>query len=317
MRWFLKHLRLRVNARAFLWSRFSMVIVRLNGGLGNQMFQYALGRSVALKYGVPLRFDLQALAVDTKRTFSLPVWRIKGQIASRSDILRMRVRNKLSNKLFAHRPYYRHPVIIERDFTFDPNVLAAPRECWLIGYWQSEKYFCNIAEQIRAEFSPASNLSAESLEIERKIMAMQGRSVFLHIRRGDYAHDPHTTQAHGNCSLEYYQRAASLISEQVTDPCFFVFSDEPEWARENLHLPFCTTVVSHNRPGNACEVGTEHEDLWLMSRCRHAILANSSFSWWGAWLNAEQSRIVVAPKQWFGTLTCDTRDLIPSEWIRL
>lgn len=294
-----------------------MIIVRLDGGLGNQMFQYAIGRAVALRHGTTLRFDLQAVAADTKRAYGLPVWRIAGDPASRLDVLRMRALNKVSRSLRPSAPYYRHPVIFERDFSFDRNLLEAKRDCWLFGYWQSEKYFDAVAGQVRADFTPASELSITSRAVEREILASGNSSVFLHIRRGDYASDPHTLQTHGSCSVGYYLRAADLIAQQVPDPRFFAFSDEPEWVRDNLRLPYRTTIVGHNKQSDAFHVGSEHEDLWLMSRCRHAVLANSSFSWWGAWLNSERERIVIAPRRWFGTLEHDTHDLIPAGWIRM
>jgi hypothetical protein len=294
-----------------------MIIVQLQGGLGNQMFQYAIGRALALRHATSLRFDLRAVTADSKRTYSLPVWQISGEPASQIEMLRMRVLNKVSRKFCPSVPYYRHPTIIERDFPFDRNMLETKRDCWLIGYWQSEKYFRAVAERIRADFMPARNMSAASRAVEHEILAAGNRSVFLHIRRGDYARDSHTREAHGSCSVGYYCRAANLIAQQIRDPCFFAFSDEPEWVQNNLHLPYRTIIVNHNKPGNACHLGSEHEDLWLMSRCHHAVLANSSFSWWGAWLNAECDRIVIAPQRWFGTLKHDTRDLLPERWIRL
>ena len=293
-----------------------MIIVGLHGGLGNQMFQYAMGRAVALRHGTTLRFDLRGVEGDAKRAYGLPVWRIAGQPASRMDVLRMRVLNKLSRALHPSAPYYKHTVIFERDFRFDSNLLEAKRDCWLFGYWQSGKYFNAVADQIRTDFTPANEISSASRAVEREILASGNRSVFMHIRRGDYLQEPHA-QAHGGCSVGYYLRAADLIAQQVPDPCFFAFSDDPEWVRDNLHLPYRTTIVSHNKPGDASNVGSEHEDLWLMSRCRHAVLANSSFSWWGAWLNRESERIVIAPSRWFGTLGHDTSDLIPAEWIRM
>jgi hypothetical protein len=281
------------------------------------MFQYAFGRAIALRHGTSLRFDLQAIAADTRRAYNLPVWRIVGKTASGIDLLRMRALNKLSRKLHPSAPYYRHPTIVEPDFRFDSNLLQAKRNCWLIGYWQSEKYFSAAAGQIRADFTPVSNISTASCDVEREILAAGNRSVFLHVRRGDYVCDSHTLEAHGGCSIEYYLRGAELIAQKVSDPHFFMFSDEPEWVRDNLRLPYHTTIVSHNQPGNDFQIGREHEDLWLMSRCRHALLANSSFSWWGAWLNGSRERIVIAPHRWFGTLKHDTRDLIPAGWIRI
>jgi Glycosyl transferase family 11 len=298
-----------------LYHEDTMIIVRLDGGLGNQMFQYAVGRAAAIRHGTRLRFDLQTIAADTKRAYCLAAWRIAGTPASRMDMLRMRVLNKVSRKLHPSAPYYRHPVIVERNCSFDNNLLEAKRDCWLFGYWQSEKYFDAVAGQIRADFTPACEISITSRAVEREILASGNRSVFLHIRRGDYVSDPQTLQIHGSCSIEYYLRAADLIAQQVPDPRFFIFSDGPEWVRDNLHLPYHTTIVGHNKPSDAFRVGSEHEDLWLMSRCRHAVLANSSFSWWGAWLNPVMDRIVIAPKKWLRMH--DDPDRVPERWIRI
>ncbi len=281
------------------------------------MFQYALGRTIALRHGTTLRFDLQGVKADVVRAYGLPVWRIAGEPAGRTDLLRMRVLDQVSRTLRPSAPYYGRPKVMEREFPFDGNVLKAKRDCWLFGYWQSEKYFEAVADQIRTDFTPASEISGNSRVLEREVLAAGSRSVFLHIRRGDYVHYAPNLRLHGSCSIEYYLRAAALIAQQVHDPHFFAFSDEPEWVRNNLRLPYRTTIVSHNKPGDAFRVGSEHEDLWLMSRCRHAVLANSSFSWWGAWLNSERERIVVAPRRWLGTLKHDTRDLIPERWIRM
>jgi hypothetical protein len=212
-------------------------------------------------------------------------------------------------------PYYARPVVYEQSFCFDPDALRAPRDCLLIGYWQSEKYFKEIEPILRHEFTLRMEPSAKSQEVARAIQASS--STFLHIRRGDYVADSNINKVHGTCSMRYYEDAVNYIGRAVHDPHFFVFSDEPRSVLEQLKLPFPMTVVDHNHPGNAQSPGREHEDLWLMTLCRHAILANSTFSWWGAWLNPSRDRIVIAPGQWFQSLKHETRDLIPQDWIQM
>jgi hypothetical protein len=185
----------------------------------------------------------------------------------------------------------------------------------LIGYWQSEKYFKEIEPIIRQEFTLRTEPSAQTQHTARAIRASS--SVFLHIRRGDYVGEPKTNKIHGACSMQYYQNAAAHIARAVRRPHFFVFSDEPLWVRENLKLPFTMTIVDHNPPGDSHAPGCEHEDMWLMTLCRHAILANSSFSWWGAWLNPERDRIVIRPQRWAQDTKFEPQDLIPDSWITI
>lgn len=292
-----------------------MVIVRLNGGLANQMFEYAMARTVAHRRQTSVRLDFQSLNADRKRCYCLGAWKINAAPASSVDYLRLRCVSKWHRMLNRPGPYYAEPYVSEQSFGFDSNVLKAPRHCLLIGYWQSEKYFKEIEPIIRREFTLRAEPSAKTQEVAREIRA--SNSVSVHIRRGDYVSDPDSHRAHGTCSTQYYENAAAHIARRVDHPHLFVFSDEPQWVRENLNLPFSMTFVDHNSPGDSQAPGREHEDLWLMALCRHAILANSSFSWWGAWLNPEHNRIVIRPKQWARDPRFEPRDLIPDSWIAL
>jgi hypothetical protein len=195
-----------------------------------------------------------------------------------------------------------------RDFSYDPTVLNAPRNVYLDGYWQTEKYFREIENVIRREFSFKAEPNSQNAEMANGIRHVN--AVAVHVRRGDYVHDPHTNQLHGTCPLEYYREAARLIASQASKPHFFVFSDEPDWVTVNLDLEWPTTFVSQNNLENG------YEDLRLMALCQHHIIANSSFSWWGAWL-ANSGGIIVAPKKWSNSADPDTRDLIPNGWVRL
>lgn len=292
-----------------------MVIVRLMGGLGNQMFQYAMARALACARGVPVKLDFESLNGDGKRAYALGAWNIDAQPASLAQVLRIRIANKFSWKLKPSAPFYVRPVLREQKFTFDPDALKARRRCLTIGYWQSEKYFSGIEKTIRQEFTLRTAPDDKTQQAMRTIQS--GNSVCVHVRRGDFVSDPHTQVMHGTCSSEYYRQAAAYLAERIPDLRFFVFSDDPRWVRENFNLGFPFTVIDHNAPGDGNSAGSEHQDMWLMSLCNHAVLANSSFSWWGAWLNPVRDRIVIAPKQWFGLLGHDTRDLIPERWIRM
>ena len=158
-----------------------------------------------------------------------------------------------------------------------------------------------------SEFSIKYPPSFQNRELSRKIESHE--SISLHIRRGDFVQDSKTHQFHGACSLDYYNRCIEYVSEKTNNPHFFVFSDDPHWAKENLRQDISTTIVENNSGFKA------YEDLQLMSQCKHNIIANSSFSWWGAWLNANPDKIVCAPKQWFRNKLMDTKYFIPEGFI--
>ncbi len=290
-----------------------MVIVRLNGGLGNQMFEYAMARTVAHRRRTSVRVDLLSLNADRKRCYALGAFKVQGKFASDIDLLSIRIAARLDRIFKPSKPYYAQRVVREQSICFDGDALRAPRHCLLIGYWPSERYFKEIADVIRQDFTLRDEPSVKTGDLSRAVRGTN--SVFVHVRRGDYVHDSASNQAHGTCSLEYYQQAACYVARLVHQPHFFVFSDEPDWVRRNLNLPFAMTIVDHNPPGDARTPGREHEDLWLMAQCRHAILANSTFSWWAAWLNPERSRIVVRPKRWATDRRFEPE--IPDDWIAL
>ena len=297
-----------------------MVIVQLIGGLGNQMFQYAAGRALALHHRTALKLDISAFASYPLRTYRLHHLRIHEDFATPQEVAAVQAGGcshlarwiwKVRRRL-GHVPYYAQPVYRERErqaHVFDPHLVRARRDVYLIGYWQSEKYFAAIADLIREEFQLREEPSATSRELAQRIQDCQ--AVSLHVRRGDYVTNPRTHQVHGVCSLEYYARCIAYIAQRVEHPTFFVFSDDPDWARAHIRPGHPTVYVTHNGAAR------DYEDLWLMSQCKHHILANSSFSWWGAWLCRNPDKIVLAPQRWFNDLSIDTRDLLPEHWLRL
>ena len=297
-----------------------MIVVRLMGGLGNQMFQYALGRRLALERNVPLRLDLGWFAearergVDTVRDYMLGGWRVAAQAASAEDLARFDTAALTAGRLgrLVRRilpAWQRAPVIYERGPGVDQRALRVKPPAYLHGYWQSEKYFDSIGETLRAEFVPAAPVCAYIAELAA--YAADASTVSLHVRRGDYASNAATQAFHGLCSPQYYAAAAALIAAKLPAPRFLVFSDEPDWARENLRLGWPMRVVEH-APGSS-----PHQEMWLMSRCAHHVIANSSFSWWGAWLRPAPGKTVVAPKQWFRDPAHDGPDRLPASWLRV
>ncbi len=287
-----------------------MIIVRLSGGLGNQMFQYAAALALARAHGAQLRFDLEWFdtrqlhqGLELARVFGLELprataserWRVLGWVAPPF------LRRALSRRSLRLRR-----LGIEPHFHYWPGFCELPADVFLDGYWQSEKYFAPIADEIRQAFRFAEPLDARNAELFDEMA--QRESVALHVRRGDFARDPHVRQVHGVDLNDYFCRAIEEIGARVASPHYHVFSDEPEWVREHLSIPASWTCIDQNRGRES------YRDMQLMGLCRHNIIANSSFSWWGAWLNQSPGKIVIAPKKWF-VHEVNTTDLIPSEWL--
>jgi hypothetical protein len=291
------------------------------GGLGNQMFQYAAGRSLANRHNARLKLDVSFLESDQKgvsarRAYEMKHLNICADIATPREVAEitgcgnnrietMLVRIRQSTGLVTLKPN----VFFERHFHFDKAFLAAPDNTYLEGYWQSEKYFKDIETIILREFFVKIKPDSINKQIADTIGSVN--AISLHIRRADYVTSMTTNETHGTCSTEYYLRAADMIARQVSSPHFFVFSDDPIWVKENIMLDHPMTFVTNNKDDR------NYEDLRLMTICRHHIIANSTFSWWGAWLCLNPKKIVIAPKVWFRKFVGDTRDLIPNSWIRI
>jgi hypothetical protein len=281
-----------------------MVTVRLISGLGNQMFQYAVGRAISLRRGASLALDVSAFPDRANRQYSLGVFKIIENVTLGGP-MRSRLLRGLCRRV--RLPGLPH-VVHENGHAFDPSVLEAPDEAYLIGYWQSEKYFKDVEGVIRREFSFKIEPDPQNVEMAGRIKGLN--AVAVHVRRGDYVSDPVDNRTMGTCPREYYREAVQWVASRVSNPHFFVFSDEPDWARANLKLEGPATFVSNNTLANG------YEDLRLMSFCRHHIIANSTFSWWAAWLSNSDG-ITVAPKIWFRSGKLDTRDVVPERWVRL
>jgi Glycosyl transferase family 11. len=180
---------------------------------------------------------------------------------------------------------------------------------YLVGNWQSEKYFADYADTIREDLTLRMPPAGRNAAAAERISAIQ--SVAVHVRRGDYVSRPVTNRFHGTCGLDYYERAVAFLEDAYPDLRYYVFTDDPEWVRARMCLSVPFLVCDRNRPSEA------HLDLYLMSLCRFHVIANSTFSWWGAWLSTRPDKQVVAPHRWFAgadPARYPTDDLIPSSW---
>ncbi|MFH1827617.1 MAG: alpha-1,2-fucosyltransferase [bacterium] len=286
-----------------------MIITKLIGGLGNQMFQYVAGRRAAIANKTELNFDITGYVHQvgiTKREYMLHIFRIDEKFATQKEIVEFK-----RSILFFERIFSRHSQLYvkEKHFHFDPDILTIPDNTYLEGYWASEKYFKNIEDIIRKEFIFKDKPDTINQKMISRIRHCN--SISIHVRRSDYIADPKTHNFHGVCGLGYYKKAVSFITKKAINPFFFVFSDDPYWCQTNLRFPSPTVYVTHNL-GNK-----DYEDMRLMSTCKHNIIANSSFSWWSAWLNNNPNKMVITPKKWFNISSINTSDLIPKQWLKI
>lgn len=269
--------------------------VRLAGGLGNQIFQAAFGLSRSQRRCEPVAFHPFALGKGSHRPYALSVFKYPFDIVESFE-------DNGGGLTYT-----------EKSFSFDPDAEGRPRATYFIGNWQSEKYF--EQQTVRDAFK-ITNVT-EASQKWADVIGM-GTSCSIHVRRSDYLNVQHY---HGLIGREWYQDAIEYIKQRVSSVRFYVFSDDPTWCRSAFVGDEFRIVDANGMGDGESGPATEHEDLFLMASCTHAIIPNSSFGWWGAWLNPDKTRMVVAPKQWF-TATgpagrFDTSDLIPERWVRL
>ena len=286
-----------------------MIHLRLAGGLGNQLFQYAAGRALALRRGTGLVLDTRDLGRGgpAHSVYGLHHFAIDARIGSDADLPPHRTR------LLAHalwRRLGRSPRFLrEHGLGLNPAVLSAPDNTYLHGYFQSEAYFADAIPALRRDLTIITPPSPENADWLARIAA-DNASVSLHLRRGDYVSDSKGAATHGTCDAAHYRRAIAALTERTgTQPSLYIFSDDPDWARANLDLGLPMQVPGHNGPD------VPHEDLRLMSACRHHIIANSTFSWWGAWLDPRPDAVTIAPRRWFADPALSNPDILPARWV--
>lgn len=280
-----------------------MIIVNLTGGLGNQMFQYAFVKELqSQRIKSYVNFYQLGKNRDIERAFNIKPTKGEKNITfffSKNIIFR------LLRKLFIT-----HIIEPQRLYsTYEPKYLNNKHIFPLhyVGTWQSEKYFGGIKNSIDRIFKFSNKLNNNTRQWQDKILSSPN-SVAIHIRRGDYLKPEYITLFGGICTLNYYYKAINYIKDNVSNPSFFIFTNDASWVEANLNIEHSFLVE-----GNDGE--DSWQDMYLMSLCKHAIIANSTFSWWGAYLNKNKEKIVVAPCKWYNTI--EAPDIVPSNWIRL
>jgi hypothetical protein len=291
-----------------------MIITNIIGGLGNQLFQYATGKRLADIHGVEHKIDITGFEEYKLHAYSLDKFNISAPLATPEEITALRSNDRT--------------YISEVSSFVDSRVLTAGPDTYLRGHWQSEQYFSDIRSSLLSEYTLRAPLNEADLSVLSLITS--SHSVVIHIRRMDYATNAH----HGLCDLSYYDEAIAHTAQSVPEPTFFIFSDDPAWVKENLKTTFPCVYVDHN------DATRNYADVYLMSQCQHFIIANSTFSWWGAWMSTHEHKIIVAPKQWFRRPISDrtglrgtvsnlyaryhvlvspdrARDLVPKTWVRV
>ena len=279
-----------------------MIIIKIKGGLGNQLFQYAVGRALALHHRLPLKLDLTIFKTYKLHRYLLDQFAIQADIATEDEIIKLKGRNNVlfsalrKAGLVKRKSYLKE----KRSSYFDASVFKND-DVYLDGYWQNELYFSDIREELLRDLTSISSMS------DLGVVYMEGikksNSVSLHVRRGNYLN----LKNFNVLDIDYYMKAVEYIRKNVEKPTFYIFSDDLKWCKNSLgFLDNCIFVDSTK---------TEIDDLKLMSFCKHNIIANSSFSWWGAWLNKNPKKTVIAPKGWLLN-DPDSSNVILSDWVK-
>lgn len=287
-----------------------MIVARLLGGLGNQMFQYAFGRYLSVLNETELRLDLSHYDRNLNRAYHLEHFWINAKPISKVEIGSLQGGRMVQwiGKLtgFGGLRYLAEKEV----FKFHSHYVGKFRQnVYLNGYWQNQNYFLPVRDMLIPEFTPRQPLDPINSELEKTIRGCN--SVSLHVRRGDYVSNKVFNSFHGVCSKEYYQAAINFVTARQQEAEFFVFSDDIGWAKENLSFLAPHRFVDVNGPGQG------HLDLYLQSICKHQIISNSTFSWWAGWLNNYSGKMVISPAKWLNEGSIDTGDLIPATWIKL
>ena len=270
------------------------------------MFQYAFARSLSLNKNIDIKLDTSSFKSYKQRDYSLNKLSPNLPLADKNEVRWAKKKPNILDKIFnKNRPTFSY-IKEQAPGTYFSELLSLPDNSYINGYFQTEKYFSSIRDTILKDFTLTEPLSPKNQEMLDNIK--NSSAVSLHIRRGDYVA---LQDIYELCSLDYYKSAVEHMLNNVKNPHFFIFSDDIPWVEENLKINAPYTLVNIN------DIPRGYFDMWLMKHCKHNIIANSSFSWWGAWLNENPEKIVIAPKTWVKKDNDAFKDIIPHKWIRL
>ncbi len=284
-----------------------MIIVQTIGGLGNQMFQYAAARALAEINQTEVKLDVSGFQNYQLRNFDLFHFAVNAKVATQDEIDEVKAINSIQRVHAFVTPYPNKKFYKQTYFHFDKRFFKLTSPVYIKGHFHSELFFSPVQNLIRREFTFKNPLSSSIINLGNQLN--KSNTVSLHVRRGDYKSNA-ALKYHGILPLDYYKKAISIIEQQHPNTSIYIFSDDSAWVQKNLQLSNATIVS-----GNLSQ--THFDDLYLMSQCQHNIIANSSYSWWGAWLGTQKNKTVIAPKKWFDKGPKDTHDLFPDGWITI
>lgn len=290
-----------------------MVIVNINGGLGNQLFQFTFGKYLSKKLNVPVNYDISIYncsCLQQKRIFQLDKLFPEIPLVSTSEFQKHFCANKFSGQLkksfYKHFPSLNNHVLVEAKIhqIIDPSF--ENDNCYYYGYWQNFKYLSFVEDDLRSGFSNNLVMNNEALKILDKIQS--SNSIGIHIRKTDYISNTKNLMKYYPCNDKYYLNAIKYFSKRYTNLRYFIFSDDFEWVEKNLHGINYTAIKGNSAP----------TDMYLMSRCNHSIISNSTFSWWAAWFNTNSEKIIIIPQRWYNNIANNSlNNFIPDSWIRI
>lgn len=284
------------------------VYLRLNGGLGNQMFQWAFAQMIEETTDMEVYLDMSYFNMRKARPYQLDIFKLKPRfIEDWQTKLKLEILwtfRFLFPKLFGIQIYS------ESHFNFDINFINHIKpNTYIEGFFQSELYFSTVEKRLRDDFTFVDGIFDENRKLAN--LMLEQNAISVHIRRGDYVQKKRYANQYAVCSPEYYKKAVEYIAQHHPEPVIYVFSDDIAWVKTHIRFPYKTVYVGHNKGKDS------YYDMRLMSLCKHNVIANSSFSWWGAWLNSNPDKIVVAPKKWFKDSRIIQTDVIPKSWVQL
>ncbi|MEM8733644.1 MAG: alpha-1,2-fucosyltransferase [Planctomycetota bacterium] len=298
-----------------------MIVSRIDGGLGNQLFQYAFGWYTAQCHGTDLVLDLSTYADQPEHGYLLDRLQIQARVLSQHETSRLPRRYQPES---VRPPVFQHwsqwplrklnllePQLSrtkEKPFGFDERFLTTSDNHYLVGYWQSERFFPGVRKELLQQFQPAS-ISEKTTTLAERMLARP--SIALHVRRGDYLTNPSAAGIYERLSMDYYRSCLADRLSREPESEVYVFSNDLDWCRQQFDLRQKTIFVDHN------DGSTAYEDMLLMSQAQCCVIANSTFSWWGAWLNDRSDRVVYAPSAWFRPETLDGTSILPKSWITM